>query len=252
MGEILDLKDKISKFYKPTKLELRGFIISIIAIAFAISFKDWGRETFNPGIGLFNFFNAILIVALSFIVHDAGKRISGLYVGFRVEFKFWTLGSLFAVILAFVSNGSLWLIIPGSFMVHHLAGHRLGFFRYGINYFAIGMIALMGAISSIMLIILLKILYVFAPSALIQKAIMFNVIFVITNMLPIPAFDGGKIYFGSRMLYAFVMPAIVASMVMMMIDIPVVIALIISFLVGIALWITYYISFENKVWAGPK
>ena len=81
---------------------------------------------------------------------------------------------------------------------------------------------------------------------------MFNVIFVITNMLPIPAFDGGKIYFGSRMLYAFVMPAIVASMVMMMIDIPVVIALIISFLVGIALWITYYISFENKVWAGPK
>jgi len=68
MGEIVDLIDKIKKYYKFTSYELRGLIISILVVGFIISFKEWGRTSFDFGIGVYNLFNAILIVALSILI----------------------------------------------------------------------------------------------------------------------------------------------------------------------------------------
>ena len=252
MAEIADLIDKIKKYYKFTTYELRGIIISIFVIAFIISFKEWGTIKFDAGAGLFNLFNSILIVAMSILIHDAGQRLWGLAIGYRIEYRMWSLGLLIAVIVAFASNGSLWLIVPAGFMLHHLAGHRLGFFRYGVNYFGQAMVALAGPLFTFMLIILLKILNAFYPNVLLQKAIIFNVVYAITSLLPIPPLDGSKIYFGSRMLYAFVLPAIFIATILMVVSVPVFLALVLSLLVGIVLWMTYYISFERKVWTGPK
>ena len=252
MGEIVDFKAKVRKYYRFTRQEAIGLVISIIVIAFIISFKDWGTTEFNAPVGLFNFFNAILIVALSILVHDAGQRLWGLAIGYRIEFRMWSFGLMIALILAFITNGSLWLIIPSGFMIHHLAGHRLGWFRYGINYFGQAMVALAGPLFSLTLLIFFKILYVFAPNPLIHKAIIFNAVYIMTSMLPLPPLDGSKIYFGSRMLYAFVLPSIIIATIFMVINVPVFLALVLSFLVGTVLWMVYYISFERKVWSGPK
>lgn len=252
MAELVDLLDKIKRYYKFTPHELRGLIISILAIAFIISFKEWGTTRFDLTVGIYNLFNAILIVALSILIHDAGQRIWGLAIGYRIEFKLWSFGLLIALIIAFVSNGNLWLIVPSGFMLHHLAGHRLGRFRYGINYFGQAMVALAGPLFTLMLVILLKVLSIFSANPLIHKAIVFNIIYLITSMLPIPPLDGSKIYFGSRMLYAFIFPTISIATILMIVNIPIFFALVISFLVGVVLWITYYITFERKVWFGPK
>ncbi len=250
MGELVDLIDKIKKYYTFTSYELKGFAISIIAIAFVVSFKEWGTSSFDFTAGLFNLFNAILIVALSILVHDAGQRIWGLAIGYKIEFKMWPLGLVASLIIAFLSNGNLWLIVPSGFMLHHLAGHRLGWFRYDINYFAQAMIALAGNLFTLMLIIMLKVLSTFSSSMLLEKAIMFNVVYAITSLLPIPPLDGSKIYFGSRMLYAFALPAMTVSFILMIINIPIILSLVISLLVGVVLWLTYYISFERKIFKG--
>ena len=252
MAEIVDLTDKIRRYYKFTPHELRGLIIAILIVAFIISFKEWGTASFDPAAGFYNLFNAILIVALSILVHDAGQRIWGLAIGYRIEFRMWLFGLIFALVIALLRNGRLWFIVPSGFLLHHIAGHRLGFFRYGVNYFGQAMVALAGPLFTLMLIIFFKVLYVFFPNPLIQKAIIFNVIYAITCMLPIPPLDGRKIYFGSRMLYAFVLPAIIAATILMVVNVPVFLALVLSLLVGIILWIVYYISFERKAWAGPK
>ena len=246
MGDIADFFDKIRGYYKFTHHEVRGLIIAIFVIAFIISFKEWGKASFDATAGIYNLFNAVLIVALSILIHDFGQRLWGLAIGYKIEFKMWSYGLLFALIIAFISNGSLWLIVPSGFMLHHIAGHRLGWFRYDINYFGQAMVALAGPLFTLMLIILLKTLNSFYPNPLIQKAIIFNVVYAITSLLPIPPLDG------SKMLYAFALPAIAVSTIMMIVDIPLLFALVLSFLVGIILWLTYYISFERKLWAGPK
>ncbi len=252
MAEIVDMLDKIKRYYKFTHYELRGLIISILIIAFIISFKEWGKTGFDFVEGLYNLFNAILIVALSILIHDMGQRLCGLAIGYRVEFKLWSFGLLIALIITFLSNGNLWLIVPGGFILHLLAGHRLGWFRYNINYFGQAMVALAGPLFTLMLIILLKMLSVFSTNPLIQKAVIFNVVYVITSLLPVPPLDGSKIYFGSRMLYAFILPAIVVATILMIVNVPIFFSLVLSFLVGIVLWLTYYISFERKAWVGPK
>ena len=251
MAELVDFIDRIKRYYKFTHYELRGLVISILAIAFVISFKEWGTTRFDAVAGLHNLFNAVLITALSILVHDAGHRLWGLAIGYRVEFKMWSFGLLIALVIAFLSNGQLWLIVPSGFMLHHLAGPRLGWFRYGINYFGQAMVALAGPLFTLMLIILLKIISSFSTNLLVEKAIMFNVIYAITSLIPIPPLNGSKIYFGSRMLYAFVVPAIVIAAILMIINVPIFLALVLSFLVGIVLWLVYYISFERKLWRGP-
>ncbi|MBI2654591.1 hypothetical protein HYX02_07360 [Candidatus Woesearchaeota archaeon] len=250
MAELVDFADKIKRYYRFTKHELKGLVISILVIAFIVSFKEWGKATFDLSVGLYNLFNSILIVALSVLIHDMGQRIFGLIAGYRVEFQMWTFGLIVALVIAFVSNGSIWVIIPSGFLLHHLAGPRLGWFRYGIGYFGQAMVALAGPLFSLMLIILLKVLSVFSPNPLVQKAIIFNVVYAITSLLPIPPLDGSKIYFGSRMLYAFSFPAIAISTILIIVNVPIFFSLVLSFLVAIVLWLVYYISFERKVWRG--
>ena len=250
MAEIVDMLDKIKRYYKFTAHELRGLSIAILAIAFVISFKEWGETAFDFTAGLYNLFNAVLIVALSVLVHDAGQRLWALFIGYKVEFRMWTFGIIASLLVAFVSNGNIWLIIPGSFFLHHLTGYRLGWFRHGLNYFGQAMVALAGPLFSLMLVILLKILYSFSPNPLIQKAIIFNTVYAITSLLPIPPLDGSKIYFGSRMLYAFAVPAIAFSTILMVVRVPIFLSLVLSFLAGIGLWLTYYVTFERKIWGG--
>ncbi len=252
MAELIDLKDKIRKYYKFTPYEARGLTIAILIIGFIISFREWGAEMFDLSAGLFNLFNAILIAALSIMVHDAGQRIWGLAIGYRIEFRMWTFGLMAALAVVFISKGGIWVIAPGGFMLHHLAGHRLGWFRYGVNYFGQAMVALAGPLSTLMLIVTLKALGSFFPdNLLIEKAIIFNIIYLITMMLPIPPLDGSKIFFGSRMLYAFALPAMIIAAVLMIVDIPVFFAIVLSVLAGVVLWLAYYISFERKAWKGP-
>ena len=249
MGEIADMLDKIKRYFKFTPLELRSLIIAIMVVAFIISFREWGYGTnFSLRVGLFNFFNAILIVALSFLVHLSVQRIWSLGTGYRLEWKMWSFGLLFGLIMAFLTNGLFWLILPGGFIVHHMAGHRLGWFRYGINYWAVGLIAVTGPFATIILVAVFKALSGFVVSSLIQKVIAFNIAYALYSILPIPPLDGSKTFYGSRMLYAFSTAGIVAAAVLLSIDISVGLALISSFFIGVILWFFYYILFENKAW----
>jgi len=99
MGDIADFFDKIRRYYKFTHHEIRGIIIAILVIAFIISFKEWGKTSFDVAAGLYNLFNAVLIVALSILIHDFGQRIWGLAIGYRIEYKMWTFGLIAALII---------------------------------------------------------------------------------------------------------------------------------------------------------
>jgi len=251
MGEIIDLLDKIKRYFKFTPLEIRSLIIAIVVIAFIISFSEWGYgDVFSFRTGLFNWFNAILIVALSFLVHLSIQRIWSLGTGYKLEWKMWSFGLLFGLIMAFLTNGKIWLILPGGFIVHHMAGHRLGWFRYGINYWAVGLIAATGPVASIALAAIFKALSGLVVGSLIQKVIVFNIAYALYSLLPIPPLDGSKTFYGSRMLYAFSTAAIVAAAILLNLNISVWVAAVSSFFIGVVLWILYYIFFEHKAWSG--
>ena len=252
MGELHDLKAKIKKYYRFSPAELRGIIISILVIGFIISFREWGvGKTVDVSAGFFNWFNSILLAALTLLTFFSAQKIAALQAGLNVEYRMsmWALG--FGLILSFVSRGYLWFLIPGGLIFHHMAGHRLGWFRYDINYFAIGILSLWGPIANILLVILLKIINGSLGSPLIQKAIVLNLLFAVYAMLPIPPAVGNKVYFGSRMLYAFSLVLVVAAAVFLWIDVPIWIAIAGSLLVAVIGWLLYYVLWEKNMWDSP-
>lgn len=251
MGAWVDLGAKIRKYYKFPPSELRGFIISILVLSFIISFKEWGGETFSWGAGLFNWFNAALIVTLVLIVYNFAQRIAGWSVGYNAEYKLWGFGLLIGLLFAFVSRGKIWVLLPGGIMIHHLAGHRLGHFRYEINYFQHGMVAAAGTISLITMAALFKVINAAVYSTLLDKLILFCIVFAIYDILPIPPLTGSRLFFGSRMVYMFMFSTIIIAAVLLLLDINVMMAILGSVVIGVVCWLVYYIMFERKAWAGP-
>jgi hypothetical protein len=77
------------------------------------------------------------------------------------------------------------------------------------------------------------------------------VIFAIYDILPITPLSGSKLFFGSRMTYAFMFFTIVIAGVLLLLDINVFMAVLGSLVIGVICWILYYIFFERKVWGGP-
>ncbi|HLD86881.1 MAG TPA: hypothetical protein VJB12_02355 [Candidatus Nanoarchaeia archaeon] len=250
MAELVDYKDKLKRYFWPESKEALSIAVAIVVIAFIISFKEWGDEMFDAQVGLLNFLRAIFIVGISFIAYETGTRMMGLYFGYRAKYRLFPFGLLFGLIACFLANGSIWILLPAGFAVEHLTAHRLGWFRYGINVFGQGMMALGGPIACIALIIIIKIFSFALPAAFVDKAILFNTVFVITQMLPIPPLAGSKVYFGSRLLYAFTMPAIVAAIILLSLDIPIILSVGASIVIGVILWILYYAFFEQNTWKG--
>ena len=138
-----NLSYQIKKYFSFGKAELRAIGISILVMAFIFSAAKGGpNDVFVASYWITNFLIALLIASLSIFVHQATQRIIGLSIGFRVEYKLWLYGVLIGIIVAIISKGSIWFLAPGGILVYHMAGHRLGSFRYGLNYWPLGMVGL--------------------------------------------------------------------------------------------------------------
>ena len=56
----------------------------------------------------------------------------------------------------------------------------------------------------------------FLPEPFIEKFVFINVLFAVTNMLPIPPLDGAHVMYSSRHLYPFAMAAIIGAAVLLL------------------------------------
>ncbi len=246
MYSLHDLKDKIKKYFTFNAQEIKAIVITTFIIAFIFSFKDWGPgKNFEPTMGLNNLINAFIIVLLALLVKISVQKIYALHIGYSIEYKMWIYGILASLILCFASNGSIYFLAVGGFMLYMMPGHRLGYFRYDINYFSMGVVALIGPLANILLALFFKI-FSFLPSPLIQKAMLFNALIAIFSMLPIPPLDGSKLLYASRPFYVFALAGIVATgiLILTMKSIPMIILLALVF--AVLAFSVYFFNYELK------
>ncbi len=198
-----ELRDRLSRFFMFSRREIRDLSIAIIIVGFIFSFRDWGiGSNVDVPYGIRNFIISIVIAAISFFVHESAHRIFALWIGFKAEFQLWWGGLITSLVLAFASNGLIQLVLPGGMVLAVLVRHRLGEFRYGLNYWENGIIAMYGPLSNLFLAFIAKLFLVLFPaSAFFQKLLFMNVIFAICTMLPIPPLDGVNTFFGGRLLF---------------------------------------------------
>ncbi len=256
MGQILDLRYNLRNYFSFKTVEYRGLILTTLILAFVISFKQWGvGPNVDLVVGMTNFLNAILVVALALLVRETARKIVGLAGGVVVEFRLWFFGLLIALVLTFLAQPlpfPIWFIIGGGFLVNHVPGLRLGFFRYETNYWVVGLVALAGAWANIWLAVFFKIisLAIGTTTPIMGLAMKFNIFFALFNMLPLPPFDGLKAWYGSRLVYAFSFCSMIGISILLYLIDSIVWTLVGGFIVGIIGWLIYYVKRERKSWGG--
>ncbi len=245
-----NLVDLIKRYFRFSTEEIRAVIVTTLILAFVVSFDEWGTTSFNAMIGLRNLFNAILIVLLAMLFHIGIQRIAGLLLGYKVEYRMWLYGLLAGAAVCIISNGKLWLFAPGGVLFFHMAGHRLGAFRYGLNHFDISVIGFWGPYANLILALLFKwLMGIFPSNPLLYKAFVVNVLLAVFTILPIPPLDGSHGYYGSRIAYAFSL-GFVWGLAFVLWFLPVFASLIVGFLIGVIVWFCYVWFKELPHWKG--
>jgi len=244
--------DTVKRYFWFNKQEWRSLAIITVVFAFIFSFNEWGDTAFDFMIGIGNFARALIIVAMGIFIHEAGQRLAGLKIGFRTEVKIWWYGIIAALILAFISRGSILFFAATGMTLHHMATHRLGHFRYGPNVRAMGVIALMGPVANILAATFMKVLQVnlhLIPmdSVFAYKFFLFNWVFALVNLLPIPPLDGSRLLFYSRLTYAFVFGTIAGYLILFSLG---VYSYVLALIIGIAVWLSFYVFYESEWWKG--
>jgi len=246
-----DLKDKIKKYFRFSKEELKGIFIAILVLAFIISFKDWGSgDDISVIAGLFNLIVAIIIVAITVFIHIAAQKIYALHVGFKADFKMWWYGLLIGLIIIFISRGKIWFLVAGGVFIHHMTAHRLGHFRYGTNVKEFGLVALAGPVANLLFATFSKSLqvnfHVFSPeNVLINRIFLLNFAYAAYSFLPLPPLDGSRIFFQSRMTFMFMFGLLIGYVILILFNIY---SFIWAFIIGVTIWLSYYLLFERKAW----
>ena len=196
----MDFAHNIRKYFPFNGAEIRGLLITILVIAFVLSFKHWGTEIFDIVEGLFNLFSTILIVTLGILAHVSLQRIYAYKLGYVARYENFLYGTLAGLILCFASNGNLYFLSPGHVRLTHMPRLRMGEFRYGMNMYEYAKIAASGPLVNIVLAIFFK-AFMFLGNPLIERAMFINILLALFSMVPLPNTDGLDMFYGTRLLY---------------------------------------------------
>lgn len=244
-----DYTDKLRRYFWFTPEETKALIITVLVLAFMFSFDDWGAGSKVEAVtGLINFALAIIIVASSLLIHVGAQRAAGLQIGFRVEYKMWVPGLLIGLALIFLTNGkSWWVMAPGGIFIHSLGHHRLGYFRYGLNYWSQAGTTLWGTIATLTFAMILKALWLGWPTEFLANFTLFNTALAIISMLPIPPYDGSRILFQSRLWWmSMSIVSLLIWFILIFTEINLLVVLVMILTVFFLVTYIYHLAFERS------
>ena len=245
MPAYFNLIDKIKRYFWLSQHELIWVLISIGIVTIMIGFDD-GSKTFELSSWITNLLQILFIVALAVIVHETAHRIYALHIGFQLEFKPFFYGLVAGLIVMLLTLGKVFFIAYGSFEAKLMRTHRLGQFRYGLNYFAIAAIAAIGPIANMALATAFRMM-TFLPEGFVHKAVLINVMFAIYNLLPIPLLDGAQVFFGSKVFYALVIGLVAGWSVFLLLPTFSLLAAIIGSIALSLIFGAVMVLFEEKI-----
>ena len=236
----------VRKYFRFSADEIKSFIATAILLGFMFSFREWGAGAFDVRAGFFNWFNSIIVVAFALFIYLSAQRLMAIRKGYRVEYKMWFYGIIVALLITFVTRGNIVLAFIGTTLIYHLEGHRLGKFRYGLNYKDLGVISLMGPLAVLILAMVFKIISKFlVESPLVNKMLLVCLLIACLSMLPLPWIDGGNVFFASRLLWVFSFVSILVASVLLYVYSSILGIVIAAVFVGIIFMIIWQVFIEE-------
>lgn len=175
--------------------EINDLLISWLTISLAFAWI--GARILSPG-GTAEFisqFTIILIaVGTGFVLHELAHKYVAIHYGAHAEFRAWKEGLIFAVVLAFITNGEFVFAAPGAVYV---LGNRITTKQNGI-------ISLAGPVTNLAIVLVFGILLgALKPGQgfvqdIIVTVMHINFFLAAFNMIPVFPLDGSKVFVWSK------------------------------------------------------
>ena len=248
-----DYLNQVKVYFRFSKEEVKGFVLLVLLFSIIFSFDKWGPKdgAFDFIYGLNNLIIAFFISFVSVFIHHSAQKLMAIYYKLNAEITIWWYGIIIAIMFILISNGEINVLAASALIVSPMVKHRFGQPRFGERFSHASMIALMGPLANIFLATIIKTLDVWFGFNLISgqgfwyDLFWFNWMMALYNFLPIPPLDGSKIFFASRLAYAFAFGCIVGYIFLFGVGIY---SYIFAVIIGALFWLLFYIFFERK-WA---
>ncbi len=169
-----------------TKDEIRDLVIAILALALIFSYPNLEQ----------GFFLALIIVFISFFLHEMGHKFLATRLGAQATFKMWPFGILFGLLTMFLP---IKFFAPGFVEIVPYKFGRLGIKVIKITPRDLGQIALAGVGINIFFAWLFAVM----EGEIFTTLAQINALLAFFNLLPIPPLDGSKIFLWSIWLWVF-------------------------------------------------
>ncbi len=186
-----------------TETELRHILISVLVLAVAVS-----GIGFLPLEGVGSRFAAISIpLALGFIAHELAHKYVANRYGYFAVYRMWTLGLAFALLIGLASGGGFIFAAPGAVVI------LSPFFTRRQS----GLIGLAGPATNIAIAgCFFPLMYL--PGVVSEIGfwgVRINLWLAFFNLLPIPPFDGEKVFSWKPVIWAAIEMPLLAFVVML-------------------------------------
>jgi Zn-dependent protease len=225
---------------KFNKQEIKHIILAIFVIGFAFAFDD-NQQKFVLSYWIKNFIIILILVSIAFFVKILTQKYIAKRIGcyseiqpwklerygmraeahFPVKFsigittftvKYVPLGFIVPLLITLLSNGQLFFVTTSALFITTSPVYRLGREYKHITNYETAKVAASGPFICILLALIFKLIN-FNNNPLINEFILINSWMALSNILPIPHFDGAETYFGSKPLFILTIAFILSSFV---------------------------------------
>lgn len=239
-----------------TKEEIKDLLIVSVIAGFVFSFNEWGGGVFELSTGVKNLFKATLIALIIYTVHILAQKLvankSSCETRFNIisakEIPFYgmikvpnflrPIGPIITLLISFLSRGKLFFIALASFEIVSKRKYRLGHKWSFVKEREEAVIAAAGPISNILMLILFKIMSPISQSFFTKAMFMASSIAVF-HLLPLPKFDGIKIWISSRTLFLLLW-VFVPSVIILVYLTGLIAAIVTSLIIAIIVALSYF------------
>lgn len=182
--------------------EILAMFISSLVIGFIINFRPWFKAgKVELSFFLISFIAAVLSAFAIIMIRVWAQKFIALKLGYITTYTVHKYSLPASIFIMFFINGLIPFVSPGELKIKESKRLRLGSFRYGLSYQDIAIIGLAAPVSTILLMLLIKPIFLITNNILVDRIIQSAAAITFFGMMPIAGQEGFSALYYRRWLY---------------------------------------------------